>query len=66
MSIERKNFGQTSSGEDVELYLLSNQNGMTLKVMTYGGIVQAVTLPDGKDNSVDVVLGFDTLKEYEA
>ena len=38
-------FGETADGEAVELYTLTNANGMEVKVMTYGGIIQSVQGP---------------------
>src|SRR5262245_11320111 len=38
-------FGTTKDGQAVELYTLTNANGMVVSVMTYGGIVQKVLVP---------------------
>ena len=59
-------FGTTEDGQDVELYTLTNANGMVVSVMTYGGIVQKVLVPDRDGNLTNVTLGFDTLEEYVA
>jgi len=37
---------------------------MVVKVITYGGIIQEILLPDDEGQSVNVVLGFSTLDEY--
>lgn len=58
-------FGTTKSGKEVRLYTLKNKNGLELRVINYGGIVVSLNTPDRDGNSVDVVLGYDTLKEYE-
>jgi aldose 1-epimerase len=44
-----------------ERHVLSNELGMSVSVLTYGGILQAVHLPDG----VNVVLGHDDVADYE-
>ena len=59
-------FGTTEDGQDVELYTLTNANGMVVSVMTYGGIVQKVLVPDRDGNLTNVTLGFDMLEEYVA
>ena len=41
--------------------MLSNELGMSVSVLTYGGILQAVHLPD----RVNVVLGHDDVADYE-
>jgi aldose 1-epimerase len=45
-------------------YTLSNCNGMTVRVLTYGGIIQSISVPDRYGHTTDVVLGFKTLQDY--
>ena len=59
-------FGTTADGQEVELYTLTNANGMVVSVMTYGGIVQKVLVPDRDGNLTNVTLGFDSLDKYIA
>ena len=56
-------FGKTPDGTPVELYVLTNGR-ITAKVMTYGGIVTELHVPDRHGKTADVVLGFDTLDAY--
>ncbi len=63
MKIEAEYFGQ-SEGKDVDLYTLSNDNGMVVRVTTYGGIITHLEVPDRTGNTRDVVLGFDNLLDY--
>jgi aldose 1-epimerase len=58
-------FGKTPDGTPVELYELTNGR-ITAKVMTYGGIVTELNVPDRQGNAADVVLGFETLDAYIA
>jgi len=53
-------FGELSGGRQVNEYTLDNGAGMQLKVLEYGCIIRRWTL-----DSVDLVLGFDTLQHYE-
>jgi aldose 1-epimerase len=64
-SVERMDFGKTPDGTPVELYTLSNGR-VTAKVITYGGIVTELHVPDRQGKTADVVLGFDTLDAYLA
>lgn len=57
-------FGQVS-GTSVYRYTLSSGNGETVKILTYGGIIQSLTAPDRSGHEADVVLGFPTLADYE-
>jgi aldose 1-epimerase len=45
-------------------YTMTNANGMTVKLLTYGGITQAIYVPGANGQVADVVLGFKTLQDY--
>ena len=66
MNVAKTAFGQTKDGQPVELYTLTNDNGLSMKVMTYGGIVTEMNVPDRKGNAGNVTLGFDSLEKYLA
>ncbi|QGR64412.1 galactose-1-epimerase [Burkholderia multivorans] len=66
VSIRRSDYGVTRTGRAVSQYTLSNAHGVTLKVITYGGIVTALEVPDRTGKVADIVLGFDSLADYEA
>jgi aldose 1-epimerase len=61
--VTSKPFGAVA-GKPVELYTLKNTNGAVAKIMTYGGIVQSLEVPDKDGKLVDVVLGYDQLDDY--
>jgi aldose 1-epimerase len=63
--IEKKPYGTTADGVAVEEYTLTNANGMEVKVITYGGIITSIKVPDRYGNMANVALGFDNLKDYE-
>ena len=46
-------------GSDVELYELTNKHGMKVSIITYGGTITKIEVPDKNDDFGDVVLGFD-------
>ena len=58
-------FGATAEGTPVECWTLDNHNGMTAEVLTYGGILRTLTVPS-PTGPRDVVLGLDTVADYEA
>lgn len=41
-------------------------NKYVCKILTYGGAVRSLVVPDRNGNPVDVALGFDTLEDYRA
>ena len=64
MDITKEPLGTTPEGEAVEIYTLTNDNGLKMRVMTYGAIVVSLEAPDRDGQLADVVLGYDTLDEY--
>jgi aldose 1-epimerase len=64
MNIEKQAFGSTPEGKEVFKYTLKNNRGMEVDIITYGGIITAIRIPDRNNDPGDVVLGFDTLEEY--
>jgi aldose 1-epimerase len=64
-SVKVQPFGAIASGEKTDLYVLTNSRGMTVAITTYGATVQSIKVPDRAGKFADVVLGFDTPKEYE-
>ena len=64
-TITKEPFGTTKSGEAVDIYTLKNAKGSIAKIMTYGGTVVQLMVPDKNGKMGDIVLGFDNLKDYE-
>lgn len=62
--IARSNFGKLPDGASVEQYTLTNGRGAFCKIITYGGIVTELRVPDKNGKLGDVVLGFDNLGQY--
>jgi len=62
-TITKVPFGSTSEGP-VDLYTLTNSRGTEVKIMTYGGIIQSVKVPDRHGNLANVTLGFNNLDDY--
>ena len=63
-TIERTDFGKTAEGAAVDLYTLTNSHGIVAKIMTYGGVVTELHVPDKDGKMTDVVAGFDNLDQY--
>ncbi len=58
MGISKKVFGKYNS-QEVYAYTLTNKNGLTAEILTYGGIIRKLVYKD-----VDVMLGRDSVEEY--
>ena len=65
VTIEKKQFGTTKEGQNVDQYLLKNKSGMQISIITYGGIITSWTASDKNGDYKDIVLGYNTLEEYE-
>lgn len=66
LKVQQTSFGKTTKGEDVLLFTISNDFGMSLKVMDYGATITHLMVPDRSGKLTDVVLGFDTFEEYKS
>lgn len=64
MDIGRVVFGRIGDGRAAHLYTLVNANGVEAKITNFGGILVSLKVPDRDGRMDDVVLGYDTLKEY--
>ena len=56
-------FGKLETGENIYKYLLTNGQ-CEVEIITYGGIITSIKVPDKNNNMLDVALGFDTLEPY--
>jgi aldose 1-epimerase len=65
-SLTSRPFGTLPSGEPVTAFTLTGAGGLSLQVMTYGGIVTHLRAPDRDGSFDDVVLGFDDFAPYLA
>ena len=60
-----KPFGVTKNGDKVDEYIISNPGGLEISVLNYGCVIKNLFVPT-KTGPVDVVVGHDTLADYEA
>lgn len=58
-------FGRTKEGNDVTAYYLENKSGAGAVILDYGCTVQSLWVPNARGEMTDVVLGYDTVSEYE-
>jgi aldose 1-epimerase len=65
MGIGKQDFGKRADGSAVNLYTLTNANGVQVKITNFGGNVVSILVPDKNGKLGDVVFGFDSLKGYE-
>lgn len=56
---------KTGAMEEVLKFTWTNANRMSVSVMTYGATVMSIRIPNRQGISDDVVLGFDSIEEYQ-
>ncbi|SFZ91998.1 aldose 1-epimerase [Flaviramulus basaltis] len=64
LSITNSEFGKMPDSTVVEQYKLVNNNGVEVNIITYGGRITSLKVPNKKGDFENVVLGFDNLDDY--
>ena len=64
MELIRDVFGNARRGEKIFIYTLRNDQGVTVKIANYGGIITAIETPDRNGIKANIVLGFKSLEDY--
>ena len=65
-AMHKSDYGKLPDGTAIEQYTLTNGKGVTMKVITLGGIITELHVPDKQGKAADVVLGCPDLKTYLA
>ena len=55
-TIEKKPYGTTADGIAVDEYTLTNAKGMEVKIITFGGIITSIKVPDRHRKMANVAL----------
>jgi len=63
-AIQISDYGVTANGDSIKTYTLTNKNGMTAKIINYGGIITSLTAPNKDGKYEDVVLGYTKPEDY--
>jgi aldose 1-epimerase len=63
--IERRAFGVLSSGETVDEFTLTSGSGVSISILTWGGIIRTILTPDRDGKVADIALGYESLPPYE-
>jgi len=63
-NITKATFGKLPDGREVSIYTLVNANGFKVKITNLGAKIVSLEVPDRNGKVADVVLGYDSLKQY--
>ena len=64
LSVLSSSFGVSPTGAPVDLFTLTNANGLIVKITNFGGIITEIHAPDKHGKFTDVNLGFDSVEPY--
>jgi aldose 1-epimerase len=62
--VTRAAFGALPDGAPVEIFTVTNGNGVEVRAISFGGIITSLRVPDRTGQSADIVLGYDTPGDY--
>lgn len=57
-------FNTRVNNKEIQLFTLTNHNGLTVEITNYGGKVVSIIVPDKNGEFKDVVLGYENIDEY--
>lgn len=66
IKIEKKSFGSIEkTNQTVELYTLTNKNGASVSLSSFGATITSIKVPDKNGKLIDVAQGYDSVTPYE-
>lgn len=66
IKIEKKSFGKIEkTGKQAELYTITNKNGASVSLSSFGATITSIKVPDKNGKLIDVTQGYDSVTPYE-
>ena len=63
-SISKDFFGTINKNDSVQIFTLKNSKNISVKVLSYGGIIKEINIPDRKGTYKNIVLDYDKIESY--
>jgi aldose 1-epimerase len=64
-TLDHAPYGTTRDGQAVEIYTMTNDHGLRVRFLSYGGVITEIDVPDRTGRIDNIALGLRTLQEYE-
>ena len=64
MNVKSEKFGNLPDGQEVQLFTLTGNNGLEVKITNYGIIITTIIMPDKNGVRENIVCGFNKLEDY--
>lgn len=65
MPYKESDFEEVIDGKSTRMFTMKNDSGMMVTLTNYGAKIVSVYVPDRNGNFADVVLGFNSIREYQ-
>jgi len=64
-TLDHAPYGTTQDGQAVDIYTMTNEHGLHVRFLSYGGVITEINVPNRAGRLDNIVLGLGTLREYE-
>jgi aldose 1-epimerase len=64
-TLDRAPYGTTQGGQPVDIFTMTNDHGMRVRFLSYGGVITEIDVPDRTGRLDDIALGLRSLRDYE-
>jgi aldose 1-epimerase len=64
-TLDHAPYGTTQAGQAVEIFAMTNEHGLLVRFLSYGGVITEIVVPDRAGRLGNIVLGLRSLREYE-
>ena len=64
-TLDRAPYGTTQGGQQIDILTMSNDHGVRIRFLSYGGVITEIDVPDRTGRFENIVLGLRSLPEYE-
>jgi aldose 1-epimerase len=64
-TLDHAPYGTTQGGQAVDIFTMTNDHGLRVRFLSYGGVITEIDVPDRTGRPDNIVLGLNTQREYE-